>query len=204
MKQAIPFTLIVFFGTITSLFAQNPIQDILLDSNLRVRAIQLGDQKIDLNPPTPLISYSVDEEQFSTSFPSSKLTFSLEKVNRLDGELEWILSFTNTSADTIQLHNVYPYSAEKTEALITGKGKHSLSRTHLFLPNRSPVNVIVPDNAWELGYAAISISEKDKVAALTRRDRESIQNGTRRRFETVLFPGGKVNYHLYALSYSGD
>ena len=204
MKQAILFTLILFFGTTISLFGQNPIQDILLDSNLRVRAVQLGDQKIELNPSTPLISYSVGKEQFSSSFPSSKLTFNLEKVNRLDGELEWILSFTNTSADTIQLHNVYPFSAEKTEVLITGKGKHSLSRTHLFLPNRSPVNVIVPDNAWELGYAAISIAAKDKVAALTRRDRESIQNGTRRRFETILFPGGKVNYHLYALSYSGD
>ncbi|MBC6366670.1 SUMF1/EgtB/PvdO family nonheme iron enzyme [Algoriphagus sp. AK58] len=169
-----------------------------------ITTVKIGGKELSMPKPTPLVSYQINEEHFSTVNPSTALSISFEKLARPDGELELILSFTNISQDTIQLHNVHPFSSDGNEALITGKGKHSLSRTHLFLPDKTPVNVIVPDNAWDLGYAAISLSEKDKIAALTRRDRESIQNGTRRRFETVLFPGGKVNYHFYALSYSGD
>ena len=185
-------------------FAQKPIQDLLTDPQNQVLGVQLADQKLSLTSTPPLITYEVNEEKFTSTSPSSKISFTISKLTRADGELEWLLTFTNTSQDTLQLHNVHPFSPEGNEALITGKGKHSLSRTHLFLPNRTPVNVIVPDNAWELGYASLSLSPEVKVAALTRRDRESIQNGTRRRFETVLFPGGSVQYHLYALSYSGD
>lgn len=202
MKKS--FLLAVLTLSISSLSAQNPISDFLVDSKNQITAIQTGGEKISLPKPIPVVSYAVNEEDFSSSSPSPKLSLTMEKANRADGELEWIFTFINTSTDTIQLHNVHPFSSEKTEALITGQGKHSLSRTHLFLPNRIPVNVIVPDNAWELGYGAIPLDENLKIAALTRRDRESIQNGTRRRFETVLFPGGKVNYHLYALGYSGD
>ncbi|MCU0401364.1 MAG: formylglycine-generating enzyme family protein [Algoriphagus sp.] len=204
MKQRLLLTLFAFFFSFNLLLAQSPVKDIFLNSRNQVEAIQLAEKKITLPSTTPIVTYLVGEEKFSSANPSSKLSFGIEKVVRPDGELEWILSFNNTSQDTIQLHNVHPFDASQTEALITGLGKHSLSRTHLFLPNRNPVNVIVPDNAWELGYAAISLSGNQKIALLTRRDRESIQQGTRRRFETVLFPGGKVNYRLYALSYSGD
>ncbi|MCZ8134642.1 MAG: hypothetical protein O9252_03955, partial [Algoriphagus sp.] len=166
MKQRILLTVFVFFGIISSLFAQHPIRDLLLDSTYRVLTVQVGDRKIGLNNSTPLISYALGEERFSSTSPSPRIRLTMEKVNRTDGELEWILTFTNTSRDTIQLHNVYPFSTEKTEALITGLGRHSLSRTHLFLPNRIPVNVIVPDNSWELGYAAIPLFENNKLAAL--------------------------------------
>ena len=202
MKKS--FLIAVLTLSISSLSAQNLISDFLVDSKNQITAIQTGGQKISLPKPIPVVSYAVNEEVFSSSSPSHKLSLTMEKANRADGELEWIFTFTNTSTDTIKLHNVHPFSLVGTEALITGQGKHSLSRTHLFLPNRIPVNVIVPDNTWELGYGAIPLDENLKIAALTRRDRESIQNGTRRRFETVLFPGGKVNYHLYALGYSGD
>ena len=204
MKKSLFPAVLSLFLSVSSLFAQSQVRDLLLDSQTRVTAFQLSEQKLDLVQLTPLVSYAVNEAKFSSDSPSPKVSLSIQKTTRPDGELEWILTFTNTSQDTIQLHNVHPFSLEGTEALITGQGEHPLSRTHLFLPNRIPVNVIVPDNAWELGYAGLTLSEGQKIAALTRRDRESIQNGTRRRFETVLFPGGKVNYHLYAVSYSGD
>lgn len=153
---------------------------------------------------TPIISYKVNEAQFSSMHSSSSIKVSFEKVNRSDAELQWLITFSNISADTIQLHNVHPFALQGSDALITGKGNHGLSRTHLFLPGRMPVNVIVPDNAWDLGYASIPISEHYHVAALTRRNRASIIRGTRRRFETVLYPGGSVTYNFYALSYFGD
>jgi len=64
--------------------------------------------------------------------------------------------------------------------------------------------VIVPDNAWELGFTAIELKEGHrKIFALTRRVRDSWKNGTRKRFETVINPGGSVQYNLFLGSFEG-
>ncbi|AMQ57735.1 formylglycine-generating enzyme family protein [Algoriphagus sanaruensis] len=203
MKKSIPLILILALS-LSKVNAQSFIQDFQLNSKNQIDAILSDQGLISLAEPIPLVSYWVDEATFSSSNPSSKIRLGFEKIDRNDGELEWILTFTNTSSDTLQLHNVIPFSSDHAEVWITGRGKHALSRTHLFLPGKSPVNVIVPDNAWELGYTAIALPSSKKIAAVTRRDRESIKNGTRRRFETILFPGGTVNYHFHALSYEGE
>ena len=39
---------------------------------------------------------------------------------------------------------------------------------------------------------------------LVRRDRESIVKGQRKRFETLLYPGGKVSYQYFSSEYRGD
>lgn len=107
--------------------------------------------------------------------------------------------FTNRSKDTVRLSNVLPFGRSANHPYITGLGDHRLSRTHLFLPGRQPVNVIVPDNAWELGWAF-----RPGTVALSRRDVSSIKNGLRRRFETVLYPGGSVKYDFYGEQLKGD
>ncbi len=162
--------------------------------------------------PMPLVTFKIGDTQYS----------SLDAVkegakNRIEDiiELEWKtidyshgakfeLKFINLSQDTIWLHNVVPMGESPNHVHITGKGDHGLSRTHLFRPGFEPVNVIVPDNAWELGFSAIELPDGKKVCALARRDRESIENGKRRRFETELNPGGSVSYTLWADFFSGD
>ena len=115
-----------------------------------------------------------------------------------------IISFKNRGKDTIQLENVVPFGEGGGHVYITGKGRHDLSRTHLFVPGKQPVNVIVPDNAWDLGFSSFEIAGKLQLAALVRRNRASIKNGTRTRFETILYPGGSVEYKLYAEVVQGD
>ncbi|MBC7851731.1 MAG: SUMF1/EgtB/PvdO family nonheme iron enzyme, partial [Chitinophagaceae bacterium] len=115
-----------------------------------------------------------------------------------------VISFANISRDTIELRNVVPFGAISTNVYITGLGDHGLSRSHLFIPNRVPVNVICPDNAWELGFACQFAPAKEQLAALTRRDRNSLQKGQRRRFETVLYPGGSIEYKQWTESYTGN
>jgi hypothetical protein len=73
----------------------------------------------------------------------------------------------------------------------------------MFIPGYAPVNVILPDNAWELGFSAVQTSDTLQICALTRRIRESVENGRRRRFETELYPGGLVKYNLWVDSYTG-
>jgi len=65
--------------------------------------------------------------------------------------------------------------------------------------------VIVPDNAWDLGFSVLENQFDGKqISALVRRNKQSIKNGSRTRFETKLFPGGSVQYALYLEAVDGD
>jgi len=112
--------------------------------------------------------------------------------------------FKNISGDTLILSNVVPLGRGPGKVFITGLGNNSISRTHLFLPNRKPVNVIVPDNAWELGFSESPVKDSLSLCALVRRNGKNFSKGIKHRFETVLYPGGTVSYYLYADLYSGN
>ena len=151
----------------------------------------------------PLVSFEVNHVPFlSGRSPQIQVSFKQEILNWKG--IKGLVTFINISQDTLTLSNVVPFGIEGNEAHITGLGNHRLSRTHLFLPNRKPVNVIVPDNAWELGYAGWVLNEKLNLFGLTRRDVNSMVKATRKRFETTLAPGGSVSYHFYADHYKGD
>jgi formylglycine-generating enzyme required for sulfatase activity len=113
------------------------------------------------------------------------------------------IAFINESKDTITISNVVPFSISSAEVYITGLGGHPLSRAHLFMPGKMPVNVVLPDNAWELGYASRKVNDSVSEWSLMRRDRESVEKGQRKRFETILYPGGKVSYQYYSSVFSG-
>ena len=160
----------------------------------------------------PMVSFQIGDKTYSTAQTLEKdrkqiipqlieIDYSPEKYSF---GTKAIVTFRNISNDTILLHNVVPFGQSPDHVFITGKGDHELSRTYLFRPGFEPVNVIVPDNAWELGFSTIELSNNRNVCALTRRIRESIQKGKRRRFETLLFPGGSVKYTLWADYYEGD
>lgn len=145
------------------------------------------------------VGYSANS---SEGLIDGRLHYSL-RVNPPDSGFDRLF-FTNISTDTLVIRNVVPFGAGKDRVYITGRGEHPLSRTHLFLPGRMPVNVVCPDNAWELGFSCIKDASGVSKAALVRRDRSSIQKGLRRRFETVLYPGGSVNYKRWIRNYTGE
>lgn len=149
----------------------------------------------------PLVSCEINGELI-THFDAGPVTLVVEPVAGKPGHLR--LRFQNLTQDTLRLSNVVPFGAHPDRMHITGRGQHRLSRTHLFIPGRSPVNVIVPDNAWELGYSCIPLRDSLYAYGLARRDVTSIEKGTRRRFETELYPGGGVSYLFYAESYTGE
>lgn len=110
------------------------------------------------------------------------------------------LTFKNISGDTLELHNVVPFGEDPHRVYLTGKGRHGLSRTHLFLPGKSPVNVIVPDNAWNLGFCELEL-DKANIYALARRT--GSEGADIRRFENNLPPGSSVWYDVYIDAYTG-
>ncbi|MFM7329704.1 MAG: sulfatase-modifying factor protein, partial [Bacteroidota bacterium] len=124
-------------------------------------------------------------------------------MDSISGSRRVRVRFTNTGTDTLRISNVVPFGVDRERVHITGKGDHRLSRAHLFLPGKLPVNVILPDNAWELGYSTVSGEGQDRYYGLCRRDVNSITRGVRKRFETILYPGGHVEYQFYFDRFEG-
>ncbi len=182
---------------------------------LRVEHFALRDSTLHAYQSLPLFSYVLNDKYATTErtvfqTENEKLNFVLENKlsvtyypsdgSKQSGEYA-VITFTNTSADTVRLRNLVPLGESQSHVYITGLGNHALSRAHLFRPNFAPVNVILPDNAWELGFSAVTMASKN-VCALMRRVKW--EKATRRRFETILPPNGSVTYHLWLETYTGD
>ncbi len=151
----------------------------------------------------PLVSYQIGNKTYSSVQTNPDIEITAASTPYGYG-MKGTLQFKNLSSDTLQLHNVVPLGTSGSHVYITGMGTHGLSRTHLFRPGYAPVNVIVPDNAWELGFSAVDVADGQNVVALTRRDKNTIKEGKRGRFETTLYPGGTVSYNIWLDYYRGD
>ncbi|MFZ2287075.1 MAG: SUMF1/EgtB/PvdO family nonheme iron enzyme [Bacteroidales bacterium] len=110
--------------------------------------------------------------------------------------------FRNNWSDTITISDVVPFGEKDNNAYITGHGPGNLARANLFLPGKSPVRVILPDNAWEMGFTTFDAVDGLSVSAIARRDRTD--RGTVRRYETILPPGASVTYNIWADLYRGN
>lgn len=185
------------------LSAQEALKQFTLDSSLRLKSLRVNDEVQVIPNAIPLFSYEANGKVYDAAEMAGPLV-ATARLYDSSGFVTGQINFRNNSADTVVLRNVMPLVKAGTEAYITGFGNHDLSRTHLFLPGKLPVNVIVPDNAWELGYTGVEYKPGRKLALLTRRVGASMVLGQRRRFETILFPGGSIQYRIYAESYQGD
>ncbi len=153
----------------------------------------------------PQFSVSINQVNFDANEKTGVLNarLSYKIVGSPNGMLHDEIELKNTSTDTIEISNLVPFGVANDHVFITGLGNHSLSRTHLFIPGKIPVNVVCPDNSWELGFACVE-EEGNQLVSLTRRDRSTIKNGLRKRFETVLYPGGSVTYKRWTMPYKGS
>ncbi|MFZ0390633.1 MAG: SUMF1/EgtB/PvdO family nonheme iron enzyme [Calditrichia bacterium] len=110
--------------------------------------------------------------------------------------------FRNISEDTVKVANVIPFGRSEQRIYLTASGPWSLARTKIFRPNLGPVGVVLPDNAWEMGYGAVPVDSITSICALTRRTKSD--SGITRRWWTLLPPKAEVQYALYADGYRGE
>lgn len=169
---------------------------------------QLGSQQtteFDFEHPISLLSDSVILAKKSKQNQSKLLHRKLVSVSPSHDGFEIVVEFKNESNDTVSLQNVLPFEFNPQNDYITGKGDHPLSRTYWFRPNNKPVNVIVPDNAWELGYNQIQLPQnRGYLYGLSRRDKSSLINGKNKRFETDIYPHGSIQYHIWLETFMGN
>lgn len=162
---------------------------------------------------TPLFSFKLNDEvkkssdanrtkRYNYNFSDSVRVSLAEDPNFAPGWKAQLV-FKNISADTLSISNVVPFGQSPEHLYITGKGDNPLSRTYLFRPDYKPVNVIVPDNSWELGYSDIPLKGNRSICSLVRRDSWDEDKAEVHRFVTRLAPGGTVTYNFYADLYSG-
>jgi formylglycine-generating enzyme required for sulfatase activity len=191
---------IVLYGSLASIVNAQSIKSIQLEENsLLIKSVS---PSVILPNSLPLISYQIGDRTFTTESNSSTIEISFSS-SPYDYGIKGKILFKNKGKDAIQLKNVFPFKEATNSVYITGKGNHGLSRTHLFRPGHEPVNVIVPDNAWDLGFTSLDLPG-DNLAALVRRDGKSLENGKLSRFETTLNPEGSITYNFWLDKYEGD
>ena len=210
----------ILFLLIYSICAQSQsISEIKIESTrgLTTGSIMLSDSTIlSLPSARPLFSFVLDGKYCSSADYDTvnnngiisqtidntlKITASLPVRGGASG-LSGEIIFENTGFDTITLSNIVPFGEDRSSIRITGNGTDYLARACLFRPGYRPVRVILPDNAWELGYSSFPAGNKFSVCAIARRTK--LEGSQRKRFETVLPPKSKVFYTMYTDLFSGE
>jgi len=116
--------------------------------------------------------------------------------------IKYYIRIYNHSLDTIDIENVVPFGESPDHIYLTSTGPWALARAKIFRPGLGPVGVILPDNAWELGYGAIEINDTLNICALARRT--ETEKAESRRYRTIVYPGGFVEYTVWIDEYSGE
>jgi formylglycine-generating enzyme required for sulfatase activity len=116
-----------------------------------------------------------------------------------------IVTFRNVSRDTTELANVVPLGEGSDRVYIRSAGpltyQHRLSRSALFRPGVGPIGVVLPDNAWEMGFCDVRAVRGRSLTGIARRQDSSLADV--RRFRALIPPGGWVQYVLYMDDHAG-
>lgn len=150
----------------------------------------------------PLFSVSVNGETFfSDQLDPDFIEVSVKEFRHATGSICCEVRFKNLRNDTLEMSNFIPFGKNDDFVQITADGPPALARARLFRPGESPLNVTLPDNAWELGYTSIRHDEEISVCALARRT--GAEDARKRRYKTLVYPGGTLSYTLYYETYRG-
>ncbi len=162
----------------------------------------------------PLISFLLDDKNYNTNNTAvtkednqyvqifnERMKVIFRTIPAFSPGWQGEFTFENLSGDTVSLSNVVPFGTDSKSIYITGDGPWDLARAWLFRPGYRPVRVILPDNAWEMGYSSFGVNKDYSVCAVARR--RDIEGGQKQRYQTLLPPGAKVRYSIYADVFKG-
>ncbi len=218
MKSFVPFFLVLLLGglKLTDAEAQEAGKLLLnYDAGLSVEGIRLDDgRKIFFPSPIPLFTVRLGGKRYLSTeaevLPGDTLvrfvfangvsgTFSFGKKGC--AHCTGHLAIRNMTSDTLSVAGLVPLGALSSHIYLTASGGKGLMRASLYVPGSSPVGVILPDDAWELGYGSASLRSPWSLALLARRN--SAREGAMTRYSTVLRPRGRVEYRIYAEVFRG-
>jgi gamma-glutamyl hercynylcysteine S-oxide synthase len=216
IKRMLQFIIFLLLLSNNSSYAQSLRKVSISDDGRSVKSIVLSDSTLlTLDNGRPLFSFVADGIFFSADNIASAQEnginiyvigkkLKIRFIPAVDPSAEWScsLQFENSGEDTISISNVVPFGESRSSTYITGYGSDDLARACLFRPGFRPIRVILPDNAWELGYNSFSADKGYSVCALARR--QKTEGGQKRRYETVLPPKAKVTYNIFTGIFRGE
>ncbi|MFH1936868.1 MAG: hypothetical protein ABIK52_04830, partial [Bacteroidota bacterium] len=187
-----------------------------------LKAVQVDDDTM-VNLPYELPFYTLlMDDNFFASFCSppeykeDEISFilgdSIQGTVRLDTAflpgLKFLVRFTNTSMTDHRIENLVPLGEGSDKVYISAEGTKEwpdyLCRSKLYRPGYGPVGVILPDNAWHLGFADFRINDTLSLVALARRTDRDRKKTKLDRWAVTLQPEGWVEYTIWADIHSGD
>lgn len=210
----LPFTLIIYILPVDS----QVIKNIILADNhgLHSGSLLMSDSTIlRLISDRPLFSFVLNGKSYSSSdivttrnegiysqVINGTVSITLHMPEQVKGRWTGEFVFENIGLDTLTISNFVPFGEDKNSVYITGFGPPDLARACLFRPGFRPVRVILPDNAWEMGYSSFFAEKNFNVASIARR--QNTEGGQKRRYETVLPPKARVTYKMYCELFRGE
>ena len=122
--------------------------------------------------------------------------------------IKYLIRFENLGKGEHRIENVVPLGEGTDKVYITAGGTmewpHYLCRSLLFRPGYGPVGIILPDNAWHMGFADFKVNDTLSVVAMARRGQRDKERTAIDRWAVTLKQGGWVEYSIYADVHSGD
>jgi len=122
--------------------------------------------------------------------------------------IKYLLRFTNNGKGGHKIENLVPLGEGPDKVYITAGGTKEwpryLCRSLLFRPGYGPVGVILPDNAWHLGFSDMVLNDTLSITALARRTNRDKDHTSADRWAVMLKPSGWVEYSIYSDTHKGD
>lgn len=203
----------LLFFVLSNAIAQNLNQiTFSYDKGLYIENVEINNKKIFLLQNRPIFTFEINNKVFSTKdlqkinenefqLPNKILVKFFEN-QKFNNSINYSITIQNISEDTIFIANITPFGATDDLIHIKSDGAPSLTRAKLFRPNLKPIGIILPDNAWEMGYASLELDSNLSLVALARR--EKVEGGTKRRYYTIMPPNSVMNYKIYFECFSGE
>lgn len=118
------------------------------------------------------------------------------------------IRFTNSSQTVHKIENLVPLGEGGDKVYISAEGTKDwpdyLCRSKLYRQGYGPVGVILPDNAWHLGFADMRINDSLSIVALARRTERDRDKTKLDRWAVIMEPGGWVEYTVWVDIHKGD
>ncbi len=205
-------------------FAQPRLQTLRFDQpdSFTLTGIGLQDKK-EIKTPygIPLFSLLIDKNFYNSycakaTFGKETITFTL--ADSVQGELipdkkfkpglKYTLRFTNNGKGNHRIENLVPLGEGPDKVYITADGTldwpQYLCRSRLYRPGYGPVGVVLPDNAWHLGFADFPLTDNLSLTGLARRNQRDKEKSEIDRWAVTLKPGGWVEYNLWFDLHAGE
>ncbi len=187
---------------------------------LGIHAYRMGDGAlVQCRDNLPLFTFELNDTPVSSLSAASKIegesvrwafqlgiSGSVKAEKSFDRGWKAVVTFRNTSDEKKKISNVVPLGEGGDRVFIKSAGPqtsiHRLSRSQLFRPGVGPIGVVLPDNAWEMGFCDVNVGSNRSLTAIARRT--ETDKADVRRFHTTLEPGGFVCYVFYVDGHDGD